>query len=326
MLEVAGLRKSFGTRPALAGVDLRLEAGGTMVLLGPNGAGKTTLVRILATLLRPDSGTVTVAGFDAVREPVAVRRAIGFSGQAAAVDDYLTVRENLLLAARLHGLDPRRARHRAGELLDLFALGDAAGRQPRRLSGGLRRRLHVALGLVSRPRLLILDEPTAGLDPRSREQLWGLIAELVATGTTLLMTTQQMEEIERIATTVAVLGEGRVIAADSAAALRRRVGGEEVEVVAPSPAGLEAALDALGPLLGARAGVDRAGRRLRFPAGEGTETLALALRRLDEAGVGVEEIGLRRPSLNDVFLALTGRGVDDGGAAPVRARSLGARP
>jgi ABC-2 type transport system ATP-binding protein len=299
--------KRFGTVHALAGVDLEVPAGGVVGLLGPNGAGKTTLVRILATLLRPDTGRVWVAGLDVVRQAAAVRRVIGLSGQYAAVDGYLTGRENLRMIGRLSGLGPAAARRRAGELLERFDLTDGAGRLVRTYSGGMRRRLCVAASLVAAPRVLFLDEPTTGLDPRGRIGLWTLLGELTAGGTSVLLTTQYLEEADRLTERIVVLDAGRVVATGTAAQLKARVGGDRLELEVPpgdDPAPLAAALAGLGS---GKPVVDTQTGRLILPVAAGPAILPEVAARLAAADLHITDLALRRPTLDDVFLTLTGQ-------------------
>jgi ABC-2 type transport system ATP-binding protein len=301
-----GICKSFGSTHALDHVDLRAETGQVLALLGPNGAGKTTLVRILATLLRADAGRASVAGHDVAGEPGAVRSVIGLSGQYSAVDDLLTGRENLELAAELYHLSRRTARDQAGRLLEQFSLGGAADRLARTYSGGMRRRLDLAASLIAQPPVLILDEPTTGLDPRSRLSVWDMIEHLAGAGTTVLLTSQYLDEVDRLAHWIVVVDSGRVIAQGTAGELKDHVGGAVVEAGIPDPAGFPRALAALSPVSGGALSADHARQRVTFPAADGAATLQSALARLEQAQVAVEDIGLRRPSLDDVFLALTG--------------------
>jgi ABC-2 type transport system ATP-binding protein len=302
-----GLSKRFGQVQALDGIDLEQPAGTVLGVLGPNGAGKTTTVRILATLLTPDGGRARVAGLDVVERAAAVRRLIGLSGQYAAVDPYLTGRENLQMIARLYGLSRGAARRRAGELLERFDLAKAASRQARTYSGGMRRRLDVAASLVAQPSVLFLDEPATGLDPRGRIALWQLLGELAEHGTSLLLTTQHMDEAERLADAIVVIDHGRVIASGTPAELKTRVGGDRLELQAApgtDPRPLAQALAGLGtgrPVVDIRAG------RVVLPVTDGPEVLAELARRLAASGLRVADLALRRPSLEDVFLALTGQ-------------------
>jgi ABC-2 type transport system ATP-binding protein len=301
-----GICKSFGSTHALDHVDLRAGTGQVLALLGPNGAGKTTLVRILATLLRADAGRASVAGHDVAGEPGAVRSVIGLSGQYSAVDDLLTGRENLELAAELYHFSRRTARDRAARLLEQFSLGGAADRLARTYSGGMRRRLDLAASLIAQPPVLILDEPTAGLDPRSRLSVWDMIEHLAGAGTTVLLTSQYLNEVDRLAHWIVVVDSGRVIAQGTAGELKDRVGGGVVEAGIPDPASFARALAALSPVSGGALSADHARQRVTFPAADGAATLQSALARLEQAQVVVEDIALRRPSLDDVFLALTG--------------------
>jgi oleandomycin transport system ATP-binding protein len=306
MIRTEGLAKAFGTTRALDGVDLEVEAGTVLGLLGPNGAGKTTAVRILATLLAPTSGNATVGGYDVVRQPHQVRQLIGLAGQYAAVDEYLSGTENLYMLGRLLGLGRAPARRRAAELLDRFDLADAAGRTVKTYSGGMRRRLDLAASLVGRPPVLFLDEPTTGLDPRSRNGLWAVIRELVAEGTTLLLTTQYMEEADQLAHHIAVIDHGQVIATGTPDELKAKIGGQVLEVRPADPTDLERAADLLTGLTGSQATVDPDVRQISVPMPD-PACLLVAVRRLDEADIVVIDLGLRRPSLDEVFLALTGR-------------------
>src|SRR6266542_4492618 len=301
-----GLGKRYGDVRALDGVDLRVPVGSVLGLLGPNGAGKTTTVRILATLLRPDAGRARVAGLDVVRQASAVRRVIGLSGQYAAVDAYLTGPENLRMIGRLSGLGRASARRRADELLELFDLAGAAHRTARTYSGGMRRRLDVAASLVARPAVLFLDEPTTGLDPRGRIGLWRLLGELTAHGTTLLLTTQYLEEADRLADTIVVLDQGRVIATGTPAQLKAQVGGDRLELQAlpgDDPARLAAALAGLGS---GPAVLDADAGRVVVPVTDGPGILPQVAGRLAAGGLRVADLALRRPTLDDVFLTLTG--------------------
>ncbi|MEZ0093528.1 ATP-binding cassette domain-containing protein [Streptacidiphilus sp. EB129] len=308
-IRVEGLVKTYGGRHpvrALDGVDLDVPEGTVLGLLGPNGAGKTTVVRILAGLLRPDAGQARVLGLDVARDPERVRALIGLSGQYAAVDDTLTARENLVLVGRLHHLGKRNSSARATELLDRFGLTEARDRVVKGFSGGMRRRLDLAAALVAEPAVLFLDEPTTGLDPRSRMDLWDVLAELVASGTTLLLTTQYLEEADRLADAIAVVDHGRVIARGTADELKERVGGERVSVVVRDRARLDAAVAALDGLGLAPPRAEPRTRGITLPVRGGARVLMEALRRLDAVGIELDDAALRKPTLDDVFLGLTG--------------------
>jgi daunorubicin resistance ABC transporter ATP-binding subunit len=299
---VEELRRRFGSTEALAGVDLEVAEGEVMGLLGPNGAGKTTLVRILATLLPPTSGRASVLGHDVVEDPAGVRDRIGLTGQYAAIDGLLTGRENLQMFGELFHLSTRDARRRAGELLERFDLADAADRRAGGYSGGMRRRLDLASSLLVRPRLLFLDEPTTGLDPRSRNAIWQVTRELVEEGTTLLLTTQYLEEADQLADRIAVIDHGRIIAEGTGDELKDQVGGQVVEIRVADQNELERAL---ATVPGAeRLSVDR----LHVGVGDRSALSALAevARSLEDAGIDVRDAGLARPTLDDVFLDLTG--------------------
>lgn len=311
-----GLRKTYAAargRAALDGFDLQVAPGTVHALLGPNGAGKTTAVRAMSTLLRFDGGRVLVAGHDVEHQPRRVRSRIGFAGQYAAVDEVLSGRRNLQMFARLYHLGGRRARTRASELLERFALTEAADRPVRQYSGGMRRRLDLAASLVLDPVVLFLDEPTTGLDPRSRAQVWRSVRELVEGGTTVLLTTQYLEEADRLADRVSVVDTGRVIAEGSPEELKSRVGGGRVEVVVPRSGDLSLAEEVLGRVIGVLAESDADAWTVSVPVGGRGADLAKVVRALDEAGLDVEDIALRRPTLDDVFLHLTGRGPEGEG-------------
>ncbi len=300
-VSVRGLRKSFGDHVVLDGVDLAVPAGRVYALLGPNGAGKTTLVRVLSTLSPPDAGEVRVAGHDVVADPVAVKRAISLTGQFTAVDDLLTGAENLRMLGRLHGLGARAARARADDLLAVFDLADAAGGRVAAYSGGMRRRLDLALSLVVRPEVLFLDEPSTGLDPRSRQALWRIVEDLRDDGTTVLLTTQYLEEADALADRVGVIAGGRLVAEGTADELKAAVGVEVVELTFPSAASFAAARARLPA-----AESDAAARHLRVPTDGSAAHVRGLLDDLAAAGAGEARVGVRRPSLDDVFLTLTG--------------------
>ncbi|GHF16139.1 MULTISPECIES: ATP-binding cassette domain-containing protein [Streptomyces] len=310
-IHAEGLVKTFGDVRALDGVDLNVPEGTVLGLLGPNGAGKTTTVRVLTTLVRPDSGSAVVAGLDVLKKPNEVRHAIGLSGQFAAVDEYLTGRENLRMVGRLYQMSARDAKTRAGELLERFNLADAADRPAKTYSGGMRRRLDLAAALVVSPPVMFMDEPTTGLDPRNRQQLWEVIEELVAGGTTLLLTTQYLEEADRLAHDIAVVDHGRVIARGTSDQLKARTGGERVEVVVHDREHIpvtEQVLHAFGK--GATA-VEEHTRKVTVPVSGGAKLLAEVIRELDGRGIEIDDIALRRPTLDDVFISLTGHTAEE---------------
>jgi oleandomycin transport system ATP-binding protein len=309
VIQVEGLGKTFGATRALDGVDLAVRRGTVLGLLGPNGSGKTTTVRVLATLLRPDSGRARVLGHDVVAEPEAVRSRIGLTGQYAAVDEALSGTDNLVLVARLLDLSRREARNSAAELVERFGLADAAGRRVRTYSGGMRRRLDLAVSLVGRPDVLFLDEPTTGLDPRHRNEVWDEVRALAADGTTVLLTTQYLEEAEQLADDLVVLDHGRVIAAGTPAALKAEVGGQRLHVRPLRLADLPAVMASVADLVFPDAPAVDATGELTAAAPEPGVLLRVA-ERLDAAGLPVAELGLRLPSLDDVFLTLTGRPAD----------------
>ena len=306
MINAQGVRKRYGTVEALAGFDLVVPAGTVCGLLGPNGAGKTTAVRILATLLDLDGGRAEVAGFDVVRQCADVRRSIGLVGQHAAVDEILDGRQNLVMFGRLHHLSRQSAGRRADELLERFGLTEAAGRPAGQYSGGMRRRLDLAAGLILAPPLLFLDEPTTGLDPRGRTEVWDAVRGLVAGGTTLLLTTQYLEEADQLADAIAVLDAGRVIAQGSPDQLKSALGGDRIDVVLRRAGDLPAGAALLERVAGTAAEVDRDRRRLSAPVRDRVDALTGLVRALDDAGIAAEDIALRRPTLDEVFLHLTG--------------------
>ncbi|HEX8080227.1 MAG TPA: ATP-binding cassette domain-containing protein [Jatrophihabitans sp.] len=311
VITASGLVKTYGKLRALDGLDLAVPEGTILGLLGPNGAGKTTVVRILTTLLEPDAGTAHVAGFDIAKNPGQVRAKLGLSGQYAAVDEYLTGFENLDMVGRLYGLGRAPSKQRARELLAQFDLEEAGGRPVKTYSGGMRRRLDLAGALVARPPVLFLDEPTTGLDPRSRTDMWEVITELVKGGTTLLLTTQYLEEADRLANKIMVIDHGRAIAEGTADSLKAQVGGERVEIVLLRPDDLPAARALMTELAGVPVEVQEHSRRIVAPVTGGAGLLMEALRRLDAAGISVLDVALRRPTLDDVFLSLTGRPSED---------------
>ncbi len=303
---VEDVHKRFGDVEALAGVELRAEAGKVFGLLGPNGAGKTTLVRILTTLLQPDKGEVRVLGLDVTREAEALRGLVGLAGQYAAVDENLTGRENLEMVGQLYHLGRREAKKRAGEVLARFSLEDAANRPVKGYSGGMRRRLDLGASLVGRPQVLFLDEPTTGLDPRSRLEMWDLIKELVAGGTTLLLTTQYLEEADELAERIAVIDDGRVIAEGTADELKAELASDFLELTLEHTSDVSRAADVLRALGADAPQVNESAGRLTLPVSDGPQSLIQTVRRLDEADIRLADLSLRRPSLDDVFLSLTG--------------------
>jgi ABC-2 type transport system ATP-binding protein len=319
-VEAHDVVKTFGDVTALDGVSVSFEQGIVYGFLGPNGAGKTTLIRVLTTLLKPDSGTAVVAGIDAIHDPVAVRHKIGLAGQFAAVDGFLTGRENVEMVGRLYNLPKNEAAKRAEEVLERIHLIEAADRPVRTYSGGMKRRLDLAASIVGRPEVLFLDEPTTGVDPGSRLDLWDMIEELVEGGTTLLLTTQYLEEADRLADRIGVIDHGKLIDEGTPDELKDRLGGNVVEVhVAPDDRATAA-----GALTAVADGDLRAeGQSLLIPATQGALTLTAAVRALDDAGVTPQDIGLRRPTLDDVFLTLTGHKAEDEVRAPTAARRGG---
>jgi ABC-2 type transport system ATP-binding protein len=304
-IRAVGVEKRFGKTQALRGVDLAVPAGTVCALLGPNGAGKTTMVRILTTLQRPDAGRAWVAGYDVAHETEQVRARIGLAGQQAAVDELLTGRANLLLFAGLYHLPPRLARQRTHELLEQFGLTDAANRIVKTYSGGMRRRLDLAVSLVARPPILFLDEPTTGLDPRSRLDLWNALGALTASGVTILLTTQYLEEADRLADQIVVLASGLVIAAGAPADLKAQAGIGRIDVVVHDASQLPVAVAALRRATSAEPAVEPEARRITLAGAGGTKTLAAVIHALDAAGIEADDIALRQPTLDEVFLRLT---------------------
>jgi ABC-2 type transport system ATP-binding protein len=312
-IEAEGLVKEYGGQRALDGFDLAVPTGSVCGLLGPNGAGKTTAVRILTTLLRPDGGRARVAGADVLAAPQVVRRRIGLSGQEPAVDEILSGRQNLVLFGRLNRLSRATAERRADELLDRLGLADTAGKAVKHYSGGMRRRLDLAVTLILAPRVLFLDEPTTGLDPRNRNEVWSAIRELVAGGTTVLLTTQYLDEADQLADEVVVIDTGRTIAEGTPAELKAQIGGDRLDVVVPEGENLATVADMVARATNAEATSEHEARRVSVPVAHRVTALTEVVRALSEAGVAVDDIGLRRPTLDDVFLELTGRRTDQPG-------------
>ena len=311
--------KTFGAVRALDGVSLEVEPGIIYGLLGPNGAGKTTLIRVLTTLLRPDSGSAEVAGVDVIADPRAARDLIGLAGQAAALDEYLTGRENVEMIGRLYTLSAVESRRRTIDILERIHLTEAANRPVRTYSGGMRRRLDVAAAMVGRPKVLFLDEPTTGIDPRSRIDIWDLIDELVADGATIVLTTQYLDEADQLAARIGVIDDGRLITEGTSDELKDKVGGSVVQMVVPE-ADRPAAAQILRAVAGADPSFDAATGRMTIPAQEGASTLLQVTRRLDELELVPDDLGLRKPTLDDVFLSLTGHaagGRDAQGSPPM---------
>jgi ABC-2 type transport system ATP-binding protein len=306
VIQASGLVKIYGKVHALDGLDLAVPEGTILGLLGPNGAGKTTAVRILTTLIQPDAGTATVAGIDVTKDPAKVRAQLGLSGQYAAVDEYLTGYENLDMVGRLYGLGRRPSKERARELLEQFRLAEAGDRPVKTYSGGMRRRLDLAGALVAKPPVLFLDEPTTGLDPRSRTDMWDVIIDMVKGGTTLLLTTQYLEEADQLANNILVIDHGKAIAEGTADELKAQVGGERIEIVLSSSDDLGLAHGVLSGVISGAVDVDDHARRLTAPVTSGATVLMETLRRLDAEDIKLSDVALRRPTLDDVFLTLTG--------------------
>jgi ABC-2 type transport system ATP-binding protein len=305
-IKASGLTKAYGDVIALNGIDIEVEQGTVLGLLGPNGSGKTTTVRILATLLQADSGSASVGGFDVVTQPDEVRSVIGLTGQYAAVDEYLTGRENLELFGRLFHLSKFDAAKRATELLDRFDLSDAADRGIKGYSGGMRRRLDLAASLIGRPNVLFLDEPTTGLDPRSRQGMWSVIEDLISEGTTVLLTTQYLEEADQLANHIVVLDHGNVIAKGTSNELKSQVGGDRIEIVVESAEDVSKAAIAIAEFGSAPAITEDLIKTILLPVAGGSTAIVNIVRRLDENNIAIADIALRRPTLDDVFLSLTG--------------------
>jgi len=319
MIEAEGLTKHYGKTRALDGLDLVAHSGQVVAVLGPNGAGKTTFVRAVATLLRPDEGTLRVAGHDVRREPAAVRRTIGLAGQFAAIEPAMTGRENLEMVARLFGRTGREAKAAATAVLAQLGLTEDGDRLARTYSGGMRRRLDLGVSLVGTPRLLLLDEPTTGLDPRSRMELWDAIRALVARGTDVLLTTQYLDEADHLASEVVIIDHGRAVAAGTPAELKRRIGGNIVEVHVARAADLPRVAEMLARLHDGAVSTDEGSRRVSVGVDSGSDGLMSALRSIEDAGVAVEDVAMRQPNLDEVFLALTGQPTDPAGADAAQA-------
>ena len=309
IIDAKDVRKAYKETKALDGVDLQVEAGTVLGLLGPNGAGKTTLVRVLATLLKPDSGSATVAGFDVINQAQDVRQVIGLAGQYAAVDEALTGRENLVMVGRLYGLSNNDAKAAAVGALDRLNLADAADRPVKTYSGGMRRRLDLGASLVGRPKVLILDEPTTGLDPRTRIDMWNFMKDLVKEGTTVLLTTQYLDEADELADKIVVIDRGKVIAKGTSEELKTQLGGDVLDVKVSNADDIEKASVLLANVGGGKPQVDNDEGRIRVAVGDalGVDVLLSAVRTLDDAGIKLDDLGIHKPSLDDVFLSLTGR-------------------
>ncbi|MDQ8044667.1 MAG: ATP-binding cassette domain-containing protein [Solirubrobacteraceae bacterium] len=310
-IEATGLVKRFGDKTALHGVDLTVKTGTVTAVLGPNGAGKTTAVRILTTLTPADGGSATVAGFDVATQADQVRRSLGLAAQDATVDGLLTGHENLTMIGELHHLGRKAAKARADQLLEEFSLTDAADRLAKQYSGGMRRRLDLAATLVARPPVLFLDEPTTGLDPRARAELWDVLDGLTARGSTILLTTQYLEEAERLADDIVVIDHGRVIAQGDSRELKRKVGGDQLQLIVSDPAKLDTAVAILQRGAGSDPVVDRQARTATVPTNSGVAALAAVSVALADAGIEVDDLGMRQPTLDEVFLTLTGKPATD---------------
>ena len=316
MIEARDVAKRFGKTQALGGVSFQVGRGTVLGLLGPNGAGKTTMIRVLTTLLRPDAGQARVAGFDVVSDGQRVRSVIGLAGQYAAVDELLTGRENLELVGLWYHLPKREYRRRAVEMLELLSLTDAAGLQVKTYSGGMRRRLDIGASLIANPPVLFLDEPTTGLDPRTRNDLWRFIKDLVDGGTTVLLTTQYMDEAEHLANWIVVIDKGTQIAGGTADELKTQTGGATLEARVAEPRDIQRVAALLASVAGAQPRSDPGARLVSVPAGAGTGLLLDAGRRLQEAGIALDDLGIRRPTLDEVFLSLTGAASQEGAVPP----------
>jgi ABC-2 type transport system ATP-binding protein len=319
MIEARGLTKHYGKTVALDGLDLSADAGQVVAVLGPNGAGKTTFVRTVATLLRADAGTLLVAGYDARHEPAAVRRVIGLAGQFAAIEPAMSGRENLEMVARLFGQSRRAAKASASAVLEQLGLSDDADRLARTYSGGMRRRLDLGASLVGAPRMLLLDEPTTGLDPRSRIELWDAIRSLVISGTDVLLTTQYLDEADHLANQVVIIDHGKSVATGSPTELKREIGGNIVELHVRNERDLVRVAELLGRLDDGETQIDEATRRVSVRVRSGGEALMSALRSLEVSGVELEDIAMRQPNLDEVFLSLTGTPTEDSGSMAARA-------
>jgi oleandomycin transport system ATP-binding protein len=320
VIEAEGLTKRFGGTQALAGVDISAESGQVLALLGPNGAGKTTIVRVLSTLLRPDGGRASICGYDVVRDAVQVRQLIALTGQYASVDDELTGTENLIMICRLLGTSRRAARGRAGEMLERFGLADAAGRAVKTYSGGMRRRLDLAASLLGEPEVLFLDEPTTGLDPRGRGQMWNTIREVLAGGATVLLTTQYLEEADELADKIAVIDHGNVVASGTPTELKARAGSQTLEVRAVDRNYTQQVADAVALVIGTRPDISADTGMVTAPISD-PALLPAVVRLLDDLGIVAAELALRLPSLDEVFLTLTGHRAEDAGAEPAIGRA-----
>ncbi|GAB3845220.1 ATP-binding cassette domain-containing protein [Nesterenkonia populi] len=304
-VQASGLVKRYKSKTALDGVDLEVPRGTVHGLLGPNGAGKTTAVRILSTLTGADGGSARVAGFDVARQPREVRRRIGLTGQQTAVDDLMTARQNLVMFGRLFRLDKGAARRRADELLEIFGLAEAAGRAPKKFSGGMRRRLDLAASMILSPEVLFLDEPTTGLDPAGRREVWEAVRSMAASGTTVLLTTHYLDEADKLCDRISVIDQGRNYIEDTPAGMKRRIGDERLEIVAADPAELSALTDLVRRALSVEPSAEEAGASVSVPVADGVSALTAVAVEIRAAGIDVADIGLRRPTLDEAFLHLT---------------------